>query len=171
MKWSQLAVVCGLYHVLGGWKWRGIESLLKLTCKMSGFRSLKVTSGAQIVCAVKVGILHTAGWGPVWGVDITVWFSFTEEIYWPARLGEHDDRTGAALEGSFDSTNGDGLCGVTGQMRGAAQLLKHLPVEHGGLGFTGNLNKSKLQRCEAAWGGRGGGGRVLDTWKHTETWS
>lgn len=31
---------------------------LKLTCKMSGFRSQKVTSGAQIVCAVKVGTLH-----------------------------------------------------------------------------------------------------------------
>lgn len=31
---------------------------LKLTCEMSGFRSQKVTSGAQIVSAVKVGTLH-----------------------------------------------------------------------------------------------------------------
>lgn len=31
---------------------------LKLTCRMSGFRSVKVTSGAQIVVAVKVGTLH-----------------------------------------------------------------------------------------------------------------
>ncbi len=58
----------------------------------------------------------------------------------PARLGEHDDGAGAALEGSLDSTDSDGLCGVTGQMRGATQLLEHLPVEHGCLGLTGNLN-------------------------------
>ena len=58
----------------------------------------------------------------------------------PASLGEHDDGAGAALEGSLDGTDSDGFCGVTGQMRGATQLLEHLPVEHGCLGFTGNLN-------------------------------
>ena len=69
--------------------------------------------------------------------------SFTESscsLGVPASLGEHDDGAGAALERSLDSTDGSGLCGVTGQVRGATQLLEHLPVEHGGFGFTGNLN-------------------------------
>lgn len=61
----------------------------------------------------------------------------------PSRLGEHDDGAGAAFEGSFDCTDSDGLCGVTGQMGGAAELLEHLPVEHGCLGLTGNLNTRK----------------------------
>lgn len=59
----------------------------------------------------------------------------------PSRLGEHNDGAGAALEGSLNGANSDRLCGVTGQMRGAAQLLKHLPVVHGCLSLTGNLNK------------------------------
>lgn len=58
----------------------------------------------------------------------------------PASLGEHDDGAGAALEGSLDSADGDGLRGVAGQMSDAAQLLEHLSVEHGGLCFTGNLD-------------------------------
>lgn len=57
----------------------------------------------------------------------------------PARLGEHDDGAGAALEGSLDGTNSNGLCGVPGQMGGATQLLEHLPVKHGCLGLAGNL--------------------------------
>lgn len=59
----------------------------------------------------------------------------------PASLGQHNDCTGAALERSLDGTNSDGLCGVTGQMSEATQLLEHLPVEHGCLSFTGDLNK------------------------------
>lgn len=68
-----------------------------------------------------------------------------QEVYFllpghtPASLGEHDDGAGAVLEGSLNGTNSDGLCGVTGQMGGATQLLEHLPVEHRCLGFTGNL--------------------------------
>lgn len=59
----------------------------------------------------------------------------------PASLGEHDDGAGAALEGSLDGSDGDGLRGVAGQMGDAAQLLKHLSVEHGSLCFTGNLER------------------------------
>lgn len=59
----------------------------------------------------------------------------------PASLGEHDNGAGAALEGSLNSTDSDGLCGVTGQMSDAAQLLKHLSVEHGSLCFAGNLDR------------------------------
>lgn len=58
----------------------------------------------------------------------------------PASLGEHNDSAGAALEGSLYGSNGDGLRGVTGQVRGAPQFLEHLPVEHCGLCFPGNLN-------------------------------
>lgn len=59
----------------------------------------------------------------------------------PAGLGEHDNGTGAALEGSLNGTDGDGLRGVTGQMSDAAQLLKHLSVVHGSLCFSGNLHR------------------------------
>lgn len=72
----------------------------------------------------------------------------------PAGFGEHNDGAGAALEGSLDGTDGDGLCGVTGQMGGAAQLLKHLPVKHGRLGFTGDLltwrKENTRDDCRAA---------------------
>ena len=142
---------------------------------MSGFRSQKVTSGAQIVSAVKVGTLHlsqglllgreggSGGGGierhynapvsllTVGAVQDIMTQSTAEEIYWmellpgasPASFGEHDDGAGAALEGSLDGTDGDGLCGVTGQMGGATQLLKHLPVEHGCLGLAGDLHMSE----------------------------
>ena len=59
---------------------------------------------------------------------------------------KHDDGAGAALEGSLNGTDGNRLSGVTGQMRGAAQLLKHLPVEHGCLSLTGNLNKGRKNK-------------------------
>lgn len=58
----------------------------------------------------------------------------------PAGLGEHDDGAGAALEGSLDGADSDGLCGVACQVGGATQLLEHVPVEHGRLSFTGNLD-------------------------------
>lgn len=61
----------------------------------------------------------------------------------PASLSEHDNGTGAALEGSLNSTDSNGLRGVTGQMSDAAQLLKHLSVEHRSLGFTSNLDTWK----------------------------
>lgn len=64
----------------------------------------------------------------------------------PASLGEHDNGAGAALEGSFHGTNSNRLCGVTGQMSDAAKLLEHLPVEHGCLSLTGDLNKIKKNR-------------------------
>lgn len=63
----------------------------------------------------------------------------------PARLGENDYSTGAALEGRLDCTNGYGLWRVVGQCRGAPQLLKQLPVERGGLCLSCNLS--------ACWGG------------------
>lgn len=58
----------------------------------------------------------------------------------PASLGEHDNGAGTALKGSFNCTNSNRLCGITGQMSDATKLLEHLPVEHGCLCFTGNLN-------------------------------
>lgn len=61
----------------------------------------------------------------------------------PAGLGEHDNGAGAALEGSFHGADGDGLCGVTGQVGDATELLEHLPVEHGRLCLTGNLFERK----------------------------
>lgn len=40
-------------------------------------------------------------------------------------------------------------------MRGATELLEHLPVEHGCLGFTGNLNACKQKRKVTAGSGCG----------------
>lgn len=169
MKSSQLTVLCPLYHVLWGWapRWRGMNRELKLTCKMSGFRSQKVKSGAQIVRAVKAGTPHV--WACVmegaeaegqrnilmhqflcsqWAPSKILWLRALQRRFTggglllefsPASLGEHDNCAGAALEGSLHGTDSDGLCGVTGQMRGATQLLEDLPVEHGCLSFTGNL--------------------------------
>lgn len=64
----------------------------------------------------------------------------------PASLGEHDNGTGAAFEGGFHGAYGDRLCGVAGQVGDATELLKHLPVEHGSLGLTGNLFEEKPRR-------------------------
>ena len=75
--------------------------------------------------------------------DSQLYGDLPEVHFSPARLGEHDDGAGAALERGLDGADGHGLCGVTGQMRGATQLLEHLSVEHGGLGFTGDLNTSR----------------------------
>lgn len=105
--------------------------VLKLTCKMSGFRSVKVTS----VSATEVGTLHLCRVADVSERgEASGWFS-------PASLGEHDNGAGAALEGSLNSSDSNGLRGVAGQMSDAAQLLKHLSVEHGSFCFTGNLER------------------------------
>ena len=92
----------------------------------------------------KIGRFHSAAvsWPRVDGTEDTVSHSKTEKscsMNIPASLGEHNDGAGTALERSLNSPNGDGLCGVTSQMRGATQLLKHLPVEHSGLSLAGNL--------------------------------
>lgn len=109
--------------------------VLKLTCKMSGFRSGKVRSGEQRerhrgrrATSVPGGSCQEEMWRK------------TSSGCPPASLGEHDDGAGAALEGSLNSADGDGLRGVTGQMSDATQLLEHLSVEHGGFCFTGNLD-------------------------------
>lgn len=47
-------------------RWRGMNRELKLTCKMSGFRSQKVARRAQIVCALKVGTSYEPR-AYVWG--------------------------------------------------------------------------------------------------------
>lgn len=113
--------------------------VLKLTCKMSGFRSVKVTS----MSATKVGTVHLFGAADIRerGRVQKNHFRVDAFRFSPASLSEHDNGTGAALEGSLDSTDCNGLCGVTGQMSDAAQLLKHLSVEHGRLCFPGNLDR------------------------------
>lgn len=57
----------------------------------------------------------------------------------PSRAREHNDARGQTLKGGLDSADGDSLGRVAAVRRGAAQVLEHLPVEHGGLGFAGNL--------------------------------
>lgn len=58
----------------------------------------------------------------------------------PSGFGENDNGTGTALEGSFHSSYSHRFTGVTSQVCGATQLLKHLPVVHGCLSLTGDLN-------------------------------
>lgn len=57
----------------------------------------------------------------------------------PASLGQHDDGSSTALEGSLYSTDGGDFGGITAQGGCPAQLLKQLPVVHGGLCLPGNL--------------------------------
>jgi len=61
----------------------------------------------------------------------------------PSRAGEHDQGGGQALEGCLHGADGDGLGRVLAVRRGAAQVLEHLPVEHGRLGLTGNLEQTR----------------------------
>lgn len=57
----------------------------------------------------------------------------------PSGAREHNDAGGQALKGGLDGADGYGLCRVFAVRRGAAQVLEHLPVEHGRLGFAGDL--------------------------------
>lgn len=63
----------------------------------------------------------------------------------PASLGQHDDGSSTALEGSLYSTNGCDFGGITAQRCCPAQLLKQLPVVYCGLCFPGNLQASGSQ--------------------------
>lgn len=64
----------------------------------------------------------------------------TVSLVVPSRFSENDNGTGTALKGSFHSSYGHRFTGVTSQVCGATQLFKQLPVEHGCLSLSGNLN-------------------------------
>ncbi len=57
----------------------------------------------------------------------------------PASLCEHNKGAGAAFEGGLNSAHSYSIWRVTGQMGGAPQLLKQLPVERGCLCLAGDL--------------------------------
>lgn len=127
----------------------GNEERVKIIAQNVRVQFLKGQDGST-VCTVKAVELFTWAWwhtqgGADWEECLQLLCSQQRTLrhvpsFSPASLGEDNDGAGAALEGGLDGSNSDGLCGVTSQMGGATQLLEHLPVEHGCLSLTGNLN-------------------------------
>lgn len=93
------------------------------------------------------GLLLLAPWR---AERLSAW-SWQEQVTClPSRASEHNDARGQTLKGGLRSANRDRLGWVAAVRRGAAQVLKHLPVEHGGLGFPGNLAWVRGQQAARA---------------------